>query len=380
MACLGSIDFIYDTAISGWAADSQNPEASVLVSIYFGDILLGEVEAKNFRHDLKQAGIGSGYHGFEFETSADFDEKKIRVVAKDFQQELPNNTKKDVKYRSEDRNYKLFSCIIPGVQRGIEFGPLHDPLIRPSVGNIRYIDHASTNDLKKKYARDPVVNLEKFVNVDYVWTGQPLKPLIGDYAPVDYVVASHVIEHVPNPIGWFHQIHSVLKPGGVLALAIPDKRFCFDCMRRTSEAHDLIGAYLAKLQRPSATMVFDHYSNVVNFEGRLSWNSWDPAPDPSKLKKAHSLEEAIAKARSAAETEEYFDAHCWVFTPESFLDILSSLVHVGLLPFRVCSFHDVDGSEFFVSLQSLPQERENRLKQAKLASIALAKESIKIVR
>ncbi len=49
--------------------------------------------------------------------------------------------------------------------------------------------------------------------------------------PADLLVASHVIEHVPDLITWLREIASVLKPTGQARLAIPDRRYTFDLLR-----------------------------------------------------------------------------------------------------------------------------------------------------
>ena len=40
---------------------------------------------------------------------------------------------------------------------------------------------------------------------------------------LDFVIASHVIEHAPNPIAALVAAHRVLRSGGKLILIVPDK-------------------------------------------------------------------------------------------------------------------------------------------------------------
>jgi SAM-dependent methyltransferase len=47
----------------------------------------------------------------------------------------------------------------------------------------------------------------------------------------DFVVANHFLEHCEDPIAALENMLRVLKPGGVLFLAVPDKRFTFDAPR-----------------------------------------------------------------------------------------------------------------------------------------------------
>lgn len=54
----------------------------------------------------------------------------------------------------------------------------------------------------------------------------------------DFVVANHVLEHVTSPIRALEEWHRILRPGGLLLMAIPDQRFTFDHRRaRTTLAH-----------------------------------------------------------------------------------------------------------------------------------------------
>ncbi len=75
--------------------------------------------------------------------------------------------------------------------------------------------------------------------------------------------ASHVLEHVPNPIRWFEDVCSILAPGGKLHLKIPDSRYTFDFRRRPSGLSDLVAAYVEDRTRPT---VDSTYASVLYME------------------------------------------------------------------------------------------------------------------
>src|SRR5580658_7325812 len=84
---------------------------------------------------------------------------------------------------------------------GVEIGALDKPLVRRQDGEVIYVDHADRETLVEKYKADPNVNKDSLVHVDAIWGENTLADAVS-YRKVDYVVASHVIEHVPDLITW----------------------------------------------------------------------------------------------------------------------------------------------------------------------------------
>lgn len=249
------------------------------------------------------------------------------------------------------RNEKLLHCIVDVAhQVGAEIGPLDRPIVTRKMGRIRYVDHDTTEALRIKYA-DPAshVDINKIVDVDYIWGEKGLGELLQAEAPVDYVIASHVIEHVPDFIGWLNEIKTILKPGGILSLAIPDKRRCFDYHRHLTKTADVIEAFLHNNKRPSPRQMFDELSKAVTYKGNVAWNG---AVDTTKLVPVRSIQDAWMITKNTFVTGDYCDVHCWVVTPASFFQLLSELTKVGLLEFEVAQFYETEGCEFFVSLRA----------------------------
>src|SRR5579859_744551 len=106
-----------------------------------------------------------------------------------------------------DRRRKILGDIPLPTSWGLEIGPLHTPLVRRSESRVLYVDYASTEMLRANFRHpgDP----GDIVDVDIVWGDRPLRECVGTL--VDYVVASHVIEHVPDLIGWLLELRAVLK-------------------------------------------------------------------------------------------------------------------------------------------------------------------------
>jgi predicted SAM-dependent methyltransferase len=248
------------------------------------------------------------------------------------------------------RKTKLLSCINPATQFGLEIGPLTNPIVTRDMGEVRYVDHATTEDLRAKYKNDSSIDVNSIVEVDYVWGAQSLPELVKREVPFDYAIASYVIEHVPDFVGWLKEVRAVLKPGGILSLAIPDKRFCFDYYRSLTKPADVLEAFLQSAKRPSSRQIFDYFSSAVSRHGAITWEG---QVDEHELATIHSELYAWEMASKAFKSAIYEDVHCWVFTPESFFQLLKTLNNLELLEFKVAKFYETTGCEFYVSLEAI---------------------------
>ncbi|WP_206753877.1 methyltransferase domain-containing protein [Microcoleus sp. FACHB-1515] len=277
------------------------------------------------------------------------------------------------------REEKILSAIDPATQIGLEIGPLNRPIITRQMGEIRYVDHASTKELKQKYAQDPNVDISQIVDVDYIWGEKSLPELVGNEAPFDYVIASHVIEHVPDFIGWLKEIHSVLKPDGVLSLVIPDKRCCFDYLREPTQSAEVVEAYLQGNRKPSSRQIFEFFSKVVSWKGQFNWNPNDVVKE-DEVVRLHSEAQAWATTHQVFKDGSYYDVHCWVFTPYSFFELVKSLIEIDLFDFKVMNYSKTTGCEFYVSLQKIDSKKGlEEQHQIKLKSLPLVEPELNLL-
>lgn len=106
---------------------------------------------------------------------------------------------------------------------GLEIGALHKPMPVPPDVKVSYIDRMVVVDLRRQY---PELSGETIVETDIVADGQDLR-IVPD-ASQDFVISSHVIEHMEDPIGAMKGYLRVLKAGGIVLMSVPDRRHCFD--------------------------------------------------------------------------------------------------------------------------------------------------------
>ncbi|MGD0780411.1 MAG: methyltransferase domain-containing protein [Dehalococcoidales bacterium] len=121
---------------------------------------------------------------------------------------------------------------------GIEVGALNLPLKVPKSTIVKYVDKFSTSQLRQRY---PEIAPTEIVNVDIIDDGECLKT-ISDGSQ-DFVIANHFLEHCQNPIGATFNMLRVLRCDGILYMAIPDKRFTFDCDRPVTPTRHLLDDY-----------------------------------------------------------------------------------------------------------------------------------------
>lgn len=234
---------------------------------------------------------------------------------------------------SSRREEILTAGINPAVQVGLEIGALNSPIIRKESGDIRYVDYATTDVLKERHANHPdrVANM---VEVNYVWQGSgSLSEIVGGTDIFDYVIAVHVIEHVPNVLGWFRGLYEVMKPGGIFHLVIPDRRFTFDITCPESTLGELVEADLLKYTRPSIRQMFDncYYAKAIE-PGAIWTKEYDLSTTPA-FAGSTAPDLALEQAHAILNEERYVDSHCWIFTPMSFLDLIAGAARLGLFPF-----------------------------------------------
>lgn len=142
--------------------------------------------------------------------------------------------------------------------QGIEIGALHMPLSLPRSAKVRYVDRFTVADLRKHY---PELNDKNLVPVNIIADGERLES-ISDLTQ-DFVIANHFIEHCQNPFGALENIFRVLKPGGVLYLAIPDKRNSFDAERPLTTLEHLMRDYREGPEW-SRRQHFEEWTRLVN--------------------------------------------------------------------------------------------------------------------
>jgi SAM-dependent methyltransferase len=234
----------------------------------------------------------------------------------------------------------------------LEIGPGWRPLAPRSKGwNSFTVDHGTREELQHKYRTEGPV--EDIGPIDFVWKNGPFDTAVPKvhHGTFDAILASHVIEHFPNPLQFFLSAAALLKPDGLISLVVPDKRFMFDFFKSVTLTSDYLSAYHERRTRHSRKTAFDYVAYNVAEGGQIAWSA-------RPVSTFHFMENeplAAAKGRFDSTIEDesgsYVDYHATIYTPSSFALIMFELGQLGVLPFEIERTFPTFGCEFYVALR-----------------------------
>ena len=175
---------------------------------------------------------------------------------------------------------------------GLELGPGHEPFPLPPGATVRYVDRWNPPDNRALF---PELDEPTFPPPDLLADLDVERLGAVGSSSTDFVVASHVLEHLADPIGMIDEIHRVLRCGGVALLLLPDRRATFDAARPPTPLDHVVAEHHAGVTAVSD----DHIREFVaaTEAGR------QPTPADIELHRRRSIH-----------------VHCW--TEEEFVPVL----------------------------------------------------------
>jgi SAM-dependent methyltransferase len=270
--------------------------------------------------------------------------------------------------------------LLTGIKKdmlGVEIGPWHNPLVPKSDGyRSLSLDVFDTEALRRIAAKTPSVSkdsLARIEDVDLVGSASDLGSIIetkGLTGQLDYIVSSHNFEHLPDPIRFLQGAERALKPGGILSMALPDKRGCFDYFRPHSTTADFIAAYHEGRKRPSNAQILAMQTlfsrRVVNEQEVETWNFTEGPDDICPMVDVQvAYDRFLASERSDA--SDYVDVHCWAFTPASFEVIARDIHQLGIIKVGVEQIQGPNVFEFYVRMiNGLPKLERSKYYTSRL--------------
>lgn len=245
-------------------------------------------------------------------------------------------------------------------KRGLEIGPWFNPIAPKREGyRCLVLDVFNSETLRKRAVDDPNIaaaSIPLIEDVDLVGSSTHIGELVrarGEAGTFDYVVSSHNFEHLPNPIRFLQGCAEALRPGGILSMAIPDRRACFDYFRSVTRLSDSIQAFVEDRNRPSHAQDFNSRELFARYDdGKRRAFAFVRNGPPEKVSTDLGLDIVLRDwmQRLRSKDENYYDAHCSVFTPSSFELLVRDSAYLGLAPFEVVEIFDA-GWEFHAHLK-----------------------------
>ncbi len=234
--------------------------------------------------------------------------------------------------------------------RGIELGPLDKPIMAKRDGyNVEIVDYLDTESLRAQYGHELHVGVDASLieEVDHVSHGETLTELIGNEGAYEWIVASHVIEHIPDLVSFLQDVERILSPTGRLGLVVPDKRYCFDFYGELSTSGQVVDAFVSKRTKPTLGQVVDYFNRTAQVNGAIAWGQVQGVT-PELMYSGESVRDGYRRSLSGDDFGG--EIHCWRFTPESFRLIISDLRALGLTSLGIVAEHETVGIEFFATL------------------------------
>jgi 2-polyprenyl-3-methyl-5-hydroxy-6-metoxy-1,4-benzoquinol methylase len=150
--------------------------------------------------------------------------------------------------------------------------------------SVTYVDHVDAAEGMRIYAHH---DADRCVTPDRICDAEQMEGF--EKESLDFIVSSHVLEHLKNPAGAIVEHMKLLKPGGFWVAAVPNMKCTFDAGRmETSPGH-----FILDMEDGGESTMSEH---------RKSWASVEPPHRPPG---------------------DYMHVHCW--TPEGMTGCLSRL-------------------------------------------------------
>ena len=220
----------------------------------------------------------------------------------------------DLRTGFQTRRLSLLSSVVElRHSTGLEIGACDLPTVPKDLGKCNYADFRSSEEMIEMWG----LSADKVCKVDYVLSrDQSASTQISD--KFDYIIACHVLEHVPDVITYINDLKALLKPSvnKIIFLAIPDKRATLDSTRPSTTVEHLLANHFHKVRHPS----FEH---ILEFHRH--WIGHENGSKPLPLREAYEYASETVRSSSA-------DAHCNVWEGEEFRAQIQELILAGFLP------------------------------------------------
>lgn len=124
---------------------------------------------------------------------------------------------------------------------GIEIGAFHNPFPLHNGATVKYLDKLTRPELIAQFPE--IKNHQDIPPTDIIGDGSTLETIASQ--SYDFLLSSHQLEHTESPLNCLENQLRVVKSGGILFYAIPNKDHTFDQPRKVTSFYHLSDDYQA---------------------------------------------------------------------------------------------------------------------------------------
>jgi len=195
---------------------------------------------------------------------------------------------------------------------GLEIGALHNPLRVAHGVTVKYVDRLSRSESIAKFTE---LDSDSIVEPDYIDDGFVLSSTSD--ASQDFLIANHVLEHSPNPLGALCNWCRVVRQNGIVFLSVPIAARCFDRGRRITGIDHLLEDF--RLSNMGET-------DKLKQRNRVHYSEWLTISHPNALAEQGKAYSPPSKDRLESQIEDMSatlaEIHFHTFSVQSFSDLL----------------------------------------------------------
>jgi SAM-dependent methyltransferase len=166
---------------------------------------------------------------------------------------------------------------------------------------------------------------------------------------LDYVASSHVLEHVSNPVKAICEWYRVLRPGGMMYVVVPDRRFTWDHNRELTTVAHMLDDYARNVTDCDATHIDDFVDNV-------DWSSYSPGTKPEEVAEEKKRMKKIY--HDAVDAGQIINIHFHVFEPSNVIELFKAVATAPQLRLDVSivdyaeQFPEHNPNGFFIAVRA----------------------------
>lgn len=237
-------------------------------------------------------------------------------------------------FKLEER--KLATRFLRG--RGVEIGAAQRPIeVNPAYCSVIYLDRLSASQLRKRF---PEIGDEEITSPDIICDIAATGLSCLQDGKLDFVIASHLLEHLPDPLGFLLDCHRVLRESGVLLLIVPDKNYTFDRDREITPLSHIIDDFKNNTRTIDEEHLIDFLVHAVKE---------DVPKNPKKRRE-----------RLQRELDRSIHVHVW--SCNEVVELLEYMVHEEASSWELCELYlpkgiTTDESIFVLRKSAAPTEQ-----------------------